>query len=340
MGQLRDVRGSFLLLTVSLSYPNPLHSTISVEELNAPPHENKFIERLHLIVSLTQKYRIPKLESWTSSAVSGLTNDTVYLSSCSSSTLTHIAAACVAYQLKEPLAKLTKMWIARLERSDTPSVPAIIASDELDLPARLRGLAYYLHLQDMVDRRGMSSTGAMQLRTDDKLNNGQILRLYAGNMSLNGYWEHLRIKPIALPVPPSGGSDTPSSGTAGNPGTPNRFNSSTSTAPGTPTASGTPTPGTPNNTNIPTCPGGETHQKRCVATWERRWISAAGWKRILGISNSDALALLACLRDQLANDEETKNGMEPGCRAAGLEALRALRAKVREDLNDHFLGVA
>jgi hypothetical protein len=56
-------------------------------------------------------------------------------------------------------------------------------------------------------------------------------------------------------------------------------------------------------------------------------ISAAGWRRILGVSSPDTLALLAYLRDQLLNDDDLKTGLNPECRLAGLEALKALRTK-------------
>ena len=81
----------------------------------------------------------------------------------------------------------------------------------------------------------------------------------------------------------------------------------------------------------------ETHQ-RCSTTWERRWVSAAGWKRILGLNSADVLGLLACLRDQLSGDEDLKLGTNPDCRIAGLEALKALKVTVQDGLADHFFG--
>jgi len=86
----------------------------------------------------------------------------------------------------------------------------------------------------------------------------------------------------------------------------------------------------------PSC-NNEAHQ-RCSATWERRWVSAAGWKRILGVNSADVLVLLACLRDQLSGDEDLKMGTNPDCRMAGLDSLKALKAKVQDGLADHFFG--
>lgn len=59
----------------------------------------------------------------------------------------------------------------------------------------------------------------------------------------------------------------------------------------------------------------------------------------MGVSSPDILGLLACLRDQLMNDDDLKVALNPGCRLAGLEALKALRTKMEEGLADHFVGV-
>ncbi|KAF9481113.1 hypothetical protein BDN70DRAFT_876715 [Pholiota conissans] len=76
----------------------------------------------------------------------------------------------------------------------------------------------------------------------------------------------------------------------------------------------------------------------CMANWNRRWISAVGWRRILDLSSADILGLLECLRDQLLNDDDLKAALEPECRLAGLEAIRALRTKTKEGLADHFFA--
>lgn len=81
----------------------------------------------------------------------------------------------------------------------------------------------------------------------------------------------------------------------------------------------------------------ETHSK-CIASWDRRWVSAAGWKRIMGVNSADILTLLDCLRDQLSNDEDLKSALDPECRLAGLEALKALRTKTQEGVADHFFA--
>lgn len=258
-------------------------------DLATSPHEPEYLERLPWIASITRKYEMPNLRVWAESFLQGLVADTIFLSSCSSACLTHLVDTCSTFEDADKLKILVNHWMQRLENKDTPCAPAIIAADRFGLKD-LRGAAYYFHLQDMVEGLTNNERGAIQLRADPKLNNGQVMRLLTGYMSLVSLWERQRMSPIPLPRA-AGGACTDA-----------------------------------------------THV-RCGTTWERRWISAAGWKRILGINSADALALFACLRDQLMNDEDLKAGMDPDCRLAGLEALRNLRTKIKADMADHFFGV-
>ncbi|KDR83058.1 hypothetical protein GALMADRAFT_134567 [Galerina marginata CBS 339.88] len=268
-----------------LSYPIQSSS----EELIASPHEQTYVDRLLLLASMTQKYDIPKLHTWLRAALHSTASSPVFMESCASASLAQLVDACIKYKYPDTLLLVVAKWCARLEAKDTPSVPAIQAADRHEL-VDLRGVAYYVHIQDMIDRQGtFTEKGALQLRADPKLNNGQVMRLLTGYWSLVSMWERLRMHPIALPKSEE-------------------------------------------------CTEEGAHAK-CAATWERRWISAAGWKRILGISSADILALLACLRDQLMNDDDLKAGMNPDCRAAGLDALRDLRTKTKAGLPDHFFGL-
>jgi len=259
----------------------------SADELMGSSHEHQYLERLPLIASITQKYDIPRLREWVCSAVHRTATDTVFMESCSSANLTHLVETCVNYKFTDTLTAVIGMWSNRLEQKGTPSVPAILAADKHDLKD-LRGVAYYVHVQDMIDRQTSTEKGATQLRADPKLNNGQVMRLLTGYLSLVSLWERQRMKPLSL-VRSASCTD-------------------------------------------------EAHT-RCSATWDRRWTSAAGWKRILGISSADVLALLACLRDQLTNDDDLKAGTNPECRLAGLEALKDLRTKTQLELADHFFGI-
>ncbi|KAF8157954.1 hypothetical protein B0H34DRAFT_655886 [Crassisporium funariophilum] len=259
----------------------------TTEALAEAPTEHAHLERLFHIAFMTEKYDIPLLEEWVTSAIHSAATDTIFMDSCSSATLAHFidTATRLRYDYTKTLAVVAKKWCDRLLNKSTPSVPAIQAADKHDL-LELRGVAYYVHVQDMLDRQTtVMDKGATQLCADPKLSKGQVLRLLSGHWSLVSLWERLRLKPILLPM------------------------GSTCTA--------------------------DVHS-RCRATWERRWTSAAGWKRILGLSSADVLALLDCLRDQLSGDEDLKAGINSDCRLAGLEALKGLKEKTKEGLADHF----
>ena len=277
---------------VSFFPSNPFHKPSSLffrsEDLEAPAQEQSDIERFCNIASIANKYDIPKLQDWVLSAIHQTVSNTIFMDSCSSATLSLLMDVSIQFKLKNIIDVINKKWYDRLLNKSTPSVPAIQAADKHDL-LEIRGMAYYIHVQDMLDRQTVTGRGATQLRADPKLNNGQVMRLLSGYWSLVSLWERTRLKPIELPQSTS-------------------------------------------------CTSSETHQRRCSATWERRWVSAAGWKRILGLNSADVLGLLACLRDQLSGDEDLKMGTNSDCRMAGLEALKALKVKVQDGLADHFFG--
>lgn len=224
--------------------------------------------------------------SWVCNALAKASSDNVFLDSCSSASLTLLLDISIDYKLKDVKKAVVKKWCDRLMNKSTPSVPPIQAGDRYDL-TDLRGIAYYVHVQDMLDRQTVSAKGATQLRADPKLNNGQVMRLLTGYCSLVSLWERLRLKPMELPVGKGCSADA--------------------------------------------------HSK-CTSVWERRWTSVVGWKRILGLNSADILALLACLRDQLMNDDDLKAGINAECRLAGLEALKTLRTNTQQELADHFFA--
>ena len=275
----------------------------SVDDLAQPPDNQDYVDRLFLIAEMVYKYDVPKLYDWVFATLRSVANNDVYMESCSSAALTRFLDLSIKCHKAETTTAIVKKWVERLWNKSTPSTPAILASDRHNLQD-LRGPAYYVHLLDMHDRQGSPTAyGATHLRMDEKLNtNAPVIRLLGGYWSLVNLWERTRVKPIELPPAGSCCASSPSSDGSDPP--------------------------------IAT----EAHAK-CVAAWERRWISAAGWRRILGVSSPDILGLLACLRDQLMNDDDLKVALNPGCRLAGLEALKALRTKMEEGLADHFVGV-
>ncbi|KAF8963026.1 hypothetical protein BDZ97DRAFT_1702033 [Flammula alnicola] len=259
----------------------------TVEQLSEIAHDHADLERLSQIIKLNRKYDIPKMLDWVTDTVHRTATNAVFMESCSSASLTLLVEIAKENKYTKTLDAVVRKWCDRILNKSTPSVPAIQIADKYELQ-ELGGVAYYVHVQDMLDRQtGFTEKGATQLRADPKLNNGQVMRLLTGYWSLVSLWERLRLKPIELPMAAS-------------------------------------------------C-SAEAHVK-CAATWERRCISAAGWKRILGINSADILALLACLRDQLSNDDDLKAATNPECRLAGLEALKALRTKTQAGLADHFFA--
>ena len=71
-------------------------------------------------------------------------------------------------------------WSERVYHKITPSVPAMQAADKHEL-LNLRGIAYYAHVQDMLDRQTHTPEGGRtQLRVNPKLNNGRVMRLLSG----------------------------------------------------------------------------------------------------------------------------------------------------------------
>ena len=240
---------------------------------------------------MTVKYDLPKVSVWVSETILEVAKCSSVLDACSSATLSRFVDVAVSRKNHSTLALVVHQWCKRLLDNSAPSVPAIQTADkheglQSDDMRELRGIAYYVHVQDMLDRQTEQS-GATHLRTDSKLNNGQVMRLLAGYWSLVTLWERMRINPIRLPQAP-GCSE-------------------------------------------------EQHDK-CCATWSRRWISAAGWKRILDHSSADILALLGTLRDQLSNDDDLRSEMHMECRNWGLHEIRKLVDSTRAGLADHFVG--
>ena len=73
------------------------------------------------------------------------------------------------------LSSILDKWSERVYHKSTPSVPAMQAADKHELLS-LRGVAYYVHVQDMLDRQSHTPEGGgTQLRVDPKLNNGQVI---------------------------------------------------------------------------------------------------------------------------------------------------------------------
>jgi len=144
------------------------------------------------------------MAGWVAEAILNAANSTTLMDACSSATLSLFVDIAVEHDYHAALKLVVDKWCHRLVVKSTPSVPAIQAADRheesrMDDLKRLKGIAYYVHVQDMLDRQtDHAITGATHLRTDPKLNNGQVMRLLAGYWSLVSLWERLRLNPIPL----------------------------------------------------------------------------------------------------------------------------------------------
>jgi hypothetical protein len=118
------------------------------------------------------------------------------MDSCSSASLSSLTDISIKFKRKD-IELIQKKWYDRLSNKSAPSVPAIQAADKHDL-VDIRGMAYYIRVQDMLDRQTVTECGATQLHADPKLNNGQVMRLLSGYWSLVSLWERSRLKPIEL----------------------------------------------------------------------------------------------------------------------------------------------
>lgn len=167
------------------------------EDLTAPAQEQTDIERFCNIASISNKYDIPKLQEWVLSTIHQTASNTIFMDSCSSASLSSLADISIKFKRKDIIELIQKKWYDRLLNKSAPSVPAIQAADKHDL-VDIRGMAYYIRVQDMLDRQTVTECGATQLHADPKLNNGQVMRLLAGYWSLVSLWERSRLKPIEL----------------------------------------------------------------------------------------------------------------------------------------------
>ncbi|KAF8876208.1 hypothetical protein CPB84DRAFT_1689263 [Gymnopilus junonius] len=291
----------------------------SAEELESSPDQD-YVSKLYQLLSLSSKYDMPKHSQWVRETLHKTIEETIYVESCSSAALVDLTETCINFQLFDTLSIIIDKWCKLLEaKSESPSVPAMQLADKYvdpsadgntrtrkrdhdwgvyDLMKRLQGTAYYVHIQSMVDRCQPAESSSSSSSTSPTA----ALRLLPDP----------KLHPTQIMRVLRG------------------YWSLTSTWERLRLH---PTP-LPRSTYC----SAEHHSTRCVKTWERRWVAACGWQRILGIGGADVLALVECLRDELDGDEELKGaGTTGGCRVLGLEGLRELRARMKEGLADYFV---
>ncbi|KAJ6499559.1 hypothetical protein C8R47DRAFT_1009381, partial [Mycena vitilis] len=172
----------------------------SPQERAAQPREHDDLDRLLLVAAITKQYRCAALETWAESALlRTVTSNEPFIASCSSALFKRIVDCASRTRNQRLLDTTITQWAARIARGDAPCVPAILAADAHELP-RLRGVAYYHHVQAMIaaQRTSVTGRGATQFQTDPKLSNAQVMRLLSGHWSLVSLWERLRRAPPAF----------------------------------------------------------------------------------------------------------------------------------------------
>ncbi|KAJ7506759.1 hypothetical protein B0H11DRAFT_1794689 [Mycena galericulata] len=168
----------------------------SPDERASQPREHEDFNRLLLIVPIARQYRCVSLETWSKAAIMRtVSHDDAFIASCSSATFKLIIDVAIRTRHDALLDVAITQWASRIRRGDAPCVPAILTADAHEL-ARLRGVAYYFHIQGMIAQQTtVTHHGATQFQTDPKLSNAQVMRLLSGYWSLVSLWERLRRNP-------------------------------------------------------------------------------------------------------------------------------------------------
>ncbi|KAJ6585469.1 hypothetical protein B0H19DRAFT_1109742 [Mycena capillaripes] len=165
----------------------------SPQERAAQPREHEDLDRLLLIAAISRHYRCVDLEAWAKDAIlRTVTSNDVFIASCPSALFKRIIDCAIRTRNDSLLETTITRWAARIQRGDAPCVPAILVADTHEL-SRLRGVAYYYHIQAMIAQQtAVTERGATQFQTDPKLSNAQVMRLLSGHWSLVSLWERLR----------------------------------------------------------------------------------------------------------------------------------------------------
>ena len=177
--------------------PDLILSSGDAENLGAFPREHECIEKLMRISDFLAIYSAEKLKDWVESKFTDMASGThPFLDSCSSNSLSLLLS--IGCNGREDFKNaVVKKWIQRLWNKSAPSVPAVDAAEQHSIDS-LRGVAYYIYTQDMVDRQEFTERGALKLRADTKLSTEQRMHVYGGFCSLVASWERFRSKPTPL----------------------------------------------------------------------------------------------------------------------------------------------
>ncbi|KAG6815899.1 hypothetical protein H0H87_010378 [Tephrocybe sp. NHM501043] len=157
------------------------------------PRDLDDLERLLSLSTITKTLEFDRLHQWTLDSMQrAFSSDVSLVDSCSSVTLTRVIEVATQFKATELLNAAVSKWCNRVQRKDSPAVPAIIAADEHKLKS-LGGIAYYTHLLEAIEQ-APPPTDASPLRilADPKLNSKQLIRLLSGHLALVGFSDRYR----------------------------------------------------------------------------------------------------------------------------------------------------
>ncbi|TFK27627.1 hypothetical protein FA15DRAFT_635551 [Coprinopsis marcescibilis] len=107
-------------------------------------------------------------------------------------------------KLAKTLTNIENFWCERVIKKDGAigSVPSIHAAEQLNL-SRLRGTAYYQHLEELygpdADQRVSTDGIVTPPKVNARLNKEQLIRLFFGHSLLVNFWDTFRPTPMQLP---------------------------------------------------------------------------------------------------------------------------------------------
>ncbi|KAG6831318.1 hypothetical protein H0H93_013799, partial [Arthromyces matolae] len=151
----------------------------SEDEAEGQPRALEDLERLLSLSTVTKNCGFDRLHEWSITSIHrAFTSNSSLVDSCSSAILTRVIEVAAQYKAADLLDAVVNKWCERIQRKDSPSVPAILAADEHKLE-KLGGVAYYAHLLEAIAQAPPPKTNDTPLRiqADPKLNSKQLLRL-------------------------------------------------------------------------------------------------------------------------------------------------------------------
>ncbi|KAH6912821.1 hypothetical protein BKA70DRAFT_1184130 [Coprinopsis sp. MPI-PUGE-AT-0042] len=170
------------------------------EDLAHQPKDYRDVDMIVNLAMAARPFGLEDVRTWALGVVQRAVDDDVFMASCNSSTLARIVEVAHYCHKLALVPAVAAKWHERLLAKTAPAVPAMHISERFNLK-ELKGMAYYRYLMEMAEGQDAGTDGVYApLRVNEKVNNGQTMRLLAGYMSLTKYWERFRSRPLDLPL--------------------------------------------------------------------------------------------------------------------------------------------